>query len=81
MDLVLAPLDSVLWLTSSTEFIVVVGGIVSTVQLNSEGDRSLFVELSSAVTDMVCFPSVMLLTAVGLVQVMGFEFQYCSQSD
>ena len=73
MDLVLAPLDSELWLTSSREFIVVVGGLVSTVHFNSAGDRSLFEELSSAVTDMVCIPSVMLLYSTGLVQVTGFE--------
>jgi hypothetical protein len=47
VDLVLPPLVTELWLTSTIEFIMVVGGVVSTVHLNNAGERSLFVEVSS----------------------------------
>jgi hypothetical protein len=47
VDLVLPPLVTELWLTSTIEFIIAVGGVVSTVHLNNAGEGSLFVEVSS----------------------------------
>ena len=53
LDLVLLLLVIVLLLPSMAELIIVVGSMVSTVQINDAGEGSLFVELSTDKTSKV----------------------------
>jgi hypothetical protein len=74
VDLVVPPLVTALLLPSVAEFIEVVGGVVSTVQVNDAGDASLFLELSTDNTLNVWMLSFNKLRNVnGLVQVTNFE--------
>jgi hypothetical protein len=73
VDLVVLLLVTALLLPSVAEFIEVVGGVVSTVQVNDAGEASLFVELSTDKTSKVWVPSVRLaeLNCTGLVQALN----------
>ena len=57
VDLVVPPSETALLLPSVAVFIEVSGGVVSTVQVNDEGDASLFLELSTDRTLNVWIPS------------------------
>ena len=72
-DLVLLPLVILLLLPSTAVLIVVMGGTVSTVQLNDAGDGSLFADLSSDITLKICVLSVKFagVNCTGLVQTVN----------
>ena len=71
VDLVLPPLAIEFLLPSVAESILVVGAVVSTLQLNEAGDGSLFPILSWALIFTVWDPSGRLLNCIGLVQILN----------
>ena len=73
VDLVMPPLVRALLLPFVAEFIEVAGGVVSTVQVNVDGDGSVFPTLSTALRCRMWVPSFRLLNLIGLVHVTKFE--------
>ena len=75
VDSVVLPLVTALLLPSVAEFMEVVGGTVSTVQLNEAGDEPLFPTLSSDLICSVWMPSPRLVevNCIGLVQTVKLE--------
>jgi hypothetical protein len=53
VDLVLLPLVMVALLPSVAESMVVIGGVLSTVHVNDDGDGLIFPTLSSALTSKI----------------------------
>jgi hypothetical protein len=75
LDLVVPPLVTALLLPSVADFMELVGGTVSTVQLNEAGDEPLFPTLSSDLICSVWMPSPRLVevNCIGLVQTVNLE--------